>query len=121
LLKADKTVAAIDMVEQIATEETKLNHELEALIDEIIKFTAHAAHQAEQHEKFAIKLIIIATIASIVWAELFAWLLITRSITRPLRSLISSVTALRLGDLDIDAAITRLGTYRMRWSVSAKT
>ena len=90
------------MVEKIATEETKLKHELEALVDEIINFTAHAAHQAEERENFAIKLIIIATIASIVGAGLFAWLLITRSITRPLRSLISSVTALREGDLDIE-------------------
>jgi methyl-accepting chemotaxis protein len=102
---AGNSAAAMGLIETITKEEEKLEHELESLLAEITKFTTHAANQAQEHEKSAVQLLTIVSIIGFAVAILFSWLVITRSIARPLRSVINTVTALREGDLDIE--ITR--------------
>ncbi|MDA1311394.1 MAG: HAMP domain-containing protein, partial [Proteobacteria bacterium] len=102
LQSADTTTAAIKLFEKIEKEEEKLDQELKALLGEIETFTRQAALTAEEHEKFAVKLLMIVSAAAILLAVVFAWLLVSRTISRPLRDVIGSVTALQAGDLDVE-------------------
>ena len=57
---------AVESAVAIEIEEEELDHELEALLEEIEKFTEHSAVAAEEHEKFGIMLmIIVSSVAAI--------------------------------------------------------
>ncbi|MFT5487538.1 MAG: methyl-accepting chemotaxis protein [Paracoccaceae bacterium] len=105
LLNSGNTAEAIKLVDGIEVEVEKLDHELKSLLTEIETFTLNAAKTAEEHEKFAVKLLQIVAGASLLFATFFAWLLVSRTISRPLRAVIESITALQADDLDVDIAI----------------
>lgn len=104
-LKNGQLAEAVTIVEQIEVEEDKLNRELEALLTEIERFTANAAKTAEEHEKFAVKLLKIVSAVGLLLAIGFAWLLTSRSIVRPLRKVVSALDSLQQGKLDIEIEV----------------
>lgn len=104
LVKNNKLHAAFELAEIIEAEEEKLNHELEQLEEEIVKFTAKAAKQAEADEKTG--LVLIRTIAVIaITVSIILSLLIVRAISKPLATMLAAVEDLREGDGDL--------TYRL--------
>ena len=90
-----KTVA----VEKI---EDKLDHELEALLEQIELFTEEAALAAEHHEKFALKLIIWVSIGGLLIGAIVSWYLISRLVGLPLSQIMSVLTALKSGDTSVE-------------------
>ena len=103
-IKKDKLHAAFVMAEKIEQEEEKLNKELEALEEEILKFTDKAAKQAEHDEQTALVQINIVAAVSIIFSIVIS-LLIIRALSRPLATMLAAVDDLRDGDGDL--------TYRL--------
>jgi methyl-accepting chemotaxis protein len=105
LLKAGNVDAALKLAGGIEKEVEKLDHELVALLDHISKFTLHAAQEAEKLKKFAVKLMMIVSIAGFLIAALCAWLTVTRTVARPLRSVVGVLGELDAGNLDVEIAV----------------
>ena len=101
-LNTNRTSEAMKLVDKIEVEEGKLNQELEALLVELEKFTQNAAHTAEEHEKSAVQMLMIVSAAAFVLATIFAFLLVSRAISRPLRSVVDVVAELQEGNLDVE-------------------
>ncbi|MCH7889768.1 MAG: HAMP domain-containing protein, partial [Proteobacteria bacterium] len=98
LLAEGEVFEAIEAAEQVELEEEQLDHELEALLEEIEKFTQQSALTAEEHERFGMVLmVIVSAIAAIGGLALTAWL-VRRIITGPLVEVVGALTALAEGD-----------------------
>ena len=101
LLAAGKIAAALKLEAAVEAHEEKLDHEMEAVLKEIEKFTGQSAATAEEHEKFAIVLIMILTIAAFLTGGGFSWYLVRQAITRPLEKVVGAMESLTAGDADI--------------------
>lgn len=105
LIHNGKLAQATTMLPKIEAEEKDLDHGLEKLLVEVESFTAHAAKVAEEHEHFAlIVMIVLAAIALLVGMG-SAFYIITRSVTRPLAEIVTGLDALNAGDLSVDVKI----------------
>ncbi len=105
LLSNGEVDKAIEKEEAVEAEEEKLDHELEALLSEIGKFTGLSARTAEEHEQFAIKLLIGVSIASILFAFAASWFLVRRALTRPLGDVVAALEALIAGNTDVQVTV----------------
>ena len=100
LVYAGNIDEASALSEGVAKEQDKLDHELEALLHEVELFSLNAAKSAEAHEKEALLFIIIAAVVSTLVGVVVAWLIATRTISRPIKSVTKSMQSLADGDLD---------------------
>ena len=96
---------ALEMAEKVETEEEKIDHELEALLEEIEKFTQDATLQAEHDEKSALRLLVIIAIISMVIGVGQAFLII-RNLVNSIRSATESAEVIASGDLTKDIVST---------------
>lgn len=99
LINAGRVSEAGDKAERIQREQKELNHELEELLVEIESFTLNAALTAEEHEKFAVKLMIGISIASALLGFGFSSLVMRRSVAQPLSSVVTALNRLAEGDM----------------------
>jgi methyl-accepting chemotaxis protein len=104
-LKNGQLAQAVRIVETIESEEQKLNAELTSLLTQIAGFTSAATKTAEELEKFAVWLMKIVAGISLLSATIFAWLIVSRAISRPLREVVSNVDSLQQGDLDVEIKV----------------
>ncbi|MHA1546319.1 MAG: MCP four helix bundle domain-containing protein [Alphaproteobacteria bacterium] len=102
LVNAGEIEQALTLLPKIEAEETDLDQGLEKLLAELEEFTAEAALTAEEHEKFALLLMLIITGIALVTGSGFAYVLIKKSITRPLDEVVTGINALTSGDLSMD-------------------
>ena len=102
LILAGDMEAALKLSVAIEAEEEQLDHELEALLTEIAKFTAKAAKAAEEHEQFAMWLLSIISLAGLLIASTLAFFVVKRSIQRPLREVVGALEALIAGDTSVE-------------------
>ncbi len=100
LLAEGKIAAAIKLEDAVEAHEEKLDHQLGAVLKEIETFTSHSAEAAEEHEKFAIVLILILTIAALFSGGGLSWYLVRNNITRPLEKVVAAMGNLAVGDTD---------------------
>lgn len=105
LLGAGRADAALSLVPKIVEEEKKLNHSVEALLKQIEEFTIAAARTAEEHEKLAIKLLTIISIAALIGTLGIALFFVKYSISRPLSEIVSALTALKEGDFSVEVVV----------------
>lgn len=105
MVKAGQMGKAHKLIGEIEKNEEKLIHELEGLLFEIEKFTATAAKTAEAHEKFAEKLLIGVAGAGLAISLFLAFFITRFTITRPLRAVVSAVTELQAGNLDVEVSV----------------
>lgn len=105
MVKAGQMDKAHKLIGKIEKSEKELIHELEAILFEIEKFTAKAAKKAEDHEKAAEKLMIIAAAAGLVLSLLLSFLMTRYAIVRPLKAVVTAVTELKAGNLDADLTV----------------
>lgn len=105
VLNNGRTEEALKMVEKVEVEQKNLVHELEGLLAEIEKFTKSAAQTAEAHEHFAEQLIMIVSIVGLLLASILAFVIVSRSIARPLRNVVDVVGELQEGNLDVDIKV----------------
>ena len=105
LLSNGEVEKVIEKEQAVEAEVEKLDHELEALLSEIGKFTAKSARTAESHEKFAITLLIGISIAAILLASAASWFLVRRALTRPLGEVVTALDALIAGNTDVQVTV----------------
>ncbi len=92
---------AIALIHGLEEEEAKLNHELETLLNEIERFTLLAARTAEEHEKMAIKqLIVISIVSALLGFGLSVWFS-RKSVSRPLSQVVTALDRLAEGDTSV--------------------
>ncbi len=102
LLIAGNVSVAHGLAEKIEVEEEQLDHELEALVEELEKFTLEAARTAEEHEKTAVLQMSIISIVGLLVALALALFIIRRSIARPLSEVVTALEALTAGDFSVE-------------------
>jgi methyl-accepting chemotaxis protein len=102
LITAGNMTQARPLSLEIEKEEATLNHDLEALLVEIEKFTEKSAVKALHHEQFAVQLVTISAIAGVLIALISAWMLVKFTIARPLQSVLSAIRSLQADELDIE-------------------
>ncbi|WP_085909437.1 methyl-accepting chemotaxis protein [Kiloniella majae] len=98
LLEAGENKKAIVLEENFEKEAEQLVHELEELLFEVEQFTAQAALTAEQHEIFALRILIILTIVVLILASLISYVLVRKNITSPLGKVVAAIENLLAGD-----------------------
>ena len=99
-----------ERIAKVEHEGDALDHELEELSHELIRYTKQAALKAEHDEIAAQRQIAIVLGLSLVFATVIAWML-TRGITRPMRQVVTALGALGKGDTSIQ--VTPLGRDEM--------
>ncbi len=105
LLASGRIEEAISQEEKVSEEGAALDKKLEAALARIEGFTLQAARTAEQHEKFAIVLIAVVAVASVLIGAVVAWLLTQMSIVRPLREVIGHLDELTEGNVDVEIVV----------------
>ncbi|WP_193367743.1 methyl-accepting chemotaxis protein [Pelagibius marinus] len=93
-----RSYEALELVRGVEEEEENLNHELEALLEEIETFTEAAVMAAEEHEKAAIwQMGVVSLVSAVLGFALAAWF--TRvGVARPLAQVVSALNRLAAGD-----------------------
>jgi len=104
-ISENKIDQALTEIPKIAKEEKQLNHTVEELLLKVEGFTKAAAYKAEAHEKLAIKLLTIISIIAFIGTLGGALLVVKRSISRPLSEIVSALTALKEGDLNVEVEV----------------
>ncbi len=102
LFAAGKVVEGIQLGNKVDAEAEKLDHELEALAEEISPFTAQAAVTAEEHEKAALLWLVITSAVTVLLVSVVAWFVIARFLTGPLKDVVSAISALTSGQTDVE-------------------
>jgi len=104
-VKAGEFGKAMALLPTIKKEEDELNHALEQMLYKVEGFTEHAAKVAEEHEKFALKVLIALSIGAIVAGLLFSWLLVRRAIVGPLSEIVAGLAALSSDDMSVELKV----------------
>lgn len=95
-------VALLPTIEQEANE---LNHSLETMLLKVEDFTAQAALTAEDHEKTALKLLAVLSVAAMVLGIGLSLFFVQRNIKRPLAEVIAGLDALAAEDFSVDVKV----------------
>ena len=108
-LRNGQLAEAREAEEKIVVEEDKLNHELEALLSEVEKFTQEAAETVSKHEASSvITLSVISLVALLVGGV--AGFLAARSITSPMNAMRAAAIDLDQGEGDLTQRLPDFGT-----------
>ncbi len=100
--KVDDTLAMLPKIEEF---QEGLEKRLEDTLVGMAEFTVRAAENAEQYEKFAVVMMLATAAIALITGIGAAYLLITRSITRPLNEVVAGINALTSGDLSLDVEV----------------
>jgi methyl-accepting chemotaxis protein len=100
-LKAGALYEADDLAKVIHAEEEKLEHEVEALINELNGFTQASANLALAHEKQAERIIMMAGVAGVL-AMMAVGFVITRLTAGPLGDMLKKVETMASGDTNVE-------------------
>ncbi len=92
-------------VTEIEIEQEKLDHEIEALLSEVEKFTAHSMEKALKDEEEGKKLIMALSFGIMIASSILAYLL-GRSISKPVGDLTEAMKQLAAGNLDVETPIS---------------
>lgn len=104
LLDKGDVSAALDIAANIEKKKEKSDHELEALLQEVDKFTADTTSQAEHDEQAAFKLLAIIALTAVVVGTLMSYMII-RSVSRGLQNGISVAEIIASGDLSQEVSV----------------
>ena len=109
LLGRGDIYGALTLVERIEVEEEALDSALEALLEEIINFTAASALAAEHHEQFALKALIILSVVATLAGGLLSFFFVRNFISKPIKSLTVVVMELAGGNHEAEVPCTTRG------------
>ncbi len=114
---ADKSLELFKLVEQGGAEQTLAKlPEIEGFGKDIEKFTKSilsatnqftidSVEDAEKADNLAVKLMMILSVITLISGTLISYLLVTKSITRPLNEIVSGLDALNNNDMSVDVKI----------------
>ncbi len=100
--RLDQAFLALPKIEAI---EDNLDRQLVKLLTEVETFTSKAALTAEKDEKFAIQLMTILSMISLLAGTAVSYFLVTKSITRPLDEIVTGLDALNRNDMSVDVKV----------------
>lgn len=98
-----KSPVSTSQIKDLEKSQTNITHHLETLITDIEKMTEHALTTVEQDEASALKWMIIISSFSVAVAVIFG-VMVTRSITTPLKYALQVTNTLASGDLTVKIA-----------------
>ncbi len=98
LMVEGEITEAIEGAEAIEIEEEELDKELEDLLLEIEKFTVESLKTAEEHEVFALILMIIISAAGAIIGFGIAFAVVRFNVVRPLNEMVKTIDTLAAGD-----------------------
>ncbi len=104
-MEAYETGQAMTLVPKIEGEIEQLDHELAAMLEEIESFTERAVVATVEHEQLALRIMVILSLIAIAAGMLAAFLIVRRSISRPLREIVTGLDALTSGDTDVEVKV----------------
>ncbi len=105
LISAGNLSLAIQSLPKIEAEEKDLYQGLGKILLEVEKFTAHAATMAEQHEVFALKLLMVISALALLTGSVVTFYLVRATISRPLSEIVTGLEALNNGDMSVDVKV----------------
>lgn len=105
--EAGDYATALKLLPTILKEETELNHALEEMLLNVENFTTDAARKAEEHEKSALKLIAVMSVAAILIGLFFSWYLVRHTISQPLSNIVHALNALSKNDFSVEVDVNR--------------
>lgn len=106
-LRSGNLVAARSLLPRIDAEERRLDKGLVQILLEVEEFTSKAADTAEQHEKTALKMLLVVTGIALLVGAGTSFVLVNRTIARPLREVVGGLEALNSGDMSVDVQVVR--------------
>ena len=86
-------------------EEEYLTKALEEMLFKVEGFTEHAAKIAEEHEKFALKVLVILSLVATGAGIILSWFLVRKTIITPLSEVINGLNALAEDDMSVDVKV----------------
>ncbi len=105
LITGDKLSLAMQSLPKIEIEEQNLYQGLGKILIEVEKFTAHAAVMAEQHEIYALKLLMVISALALLTGSVISFYLVRSTISRPLSEIVNGLDALNKGDMTVDVKV----------------
>ncbi len=90
-----------EIATKVEAQEDRIDHELEAILVEIEKFTLASMQTAAEHEKSAVTIIAITGTVAVVLGLLTA-IFLARGITKPVTGMVTAMTELSSGQLEIE-------------------
>ena len=91
---------ALQLANKVEHEEEKISHELHALLTELEKFTAHAAHVAASDEKAAVNILLSVSAVAILFG-IYLSFIIAKSMNMGLSAAIRTAETIATGDLTV--------------------
>ncbi|WP_020591356.1 methyl-accepting chemotaxis protein [Kiloniella laminariae] len=105
LIETSRIKEAIEAEEKFEQQTGALTHELEELLFEVGKFTTKAALKTEQHEIFALRVLIILSISIFIFTTFASVVLVKKTISTPLKSIVLALEKLLAGDTDSEIEV----------------
>ena len=105
LLSQGEMDEARGLAEEVEAEEEQLDHELEALLEEISAFTKQSAVTAEEHERSALTMMIALSVIATVVGFALTNFVSQRMVARPLARVIAALNALAGGDTTVEVEV----------------
>ncbi|MBN9671674.1 methyl-accepting chemotaxis protein [Roseibium aggregatum] len=102
LIASNDLETASRMLAQLEEEQSRLDHELIALLDEIEGFTQNAARAAEQHEREAFRQILTISVITLLLCGVCAVLFTRFLISKPLNQVTNGLLELAKGNTDVE-------------------
>lgn len=106
LLTSGEIENGISLGEQVDEEAEHLDQEIEKLLKDVAAFTAQSAVVAEQHEKSALRWLIIVSISVVATIVPLTVFIVQVSLPKPLRQVLSNIDRLASDQLDDPIAVT---------------
>jgi len=105
LIEAGELEKAMILAEEIEAEEDALDHELEALLEEIEVFTRHAAEAAAAHGASALIMLVALGCVALLVGILGSIMVVRKTISRPLTEVVGALDALGEGDTSAEVTV----------------
>jgi len=94
--------AKILKIEEIAE---NMELQIEKILFEVEKLTSNTVTKTVDDEKFAIKLMMVLAVLALIVGTIISYLLVTKSITRPLNEIVNGLDALNNNDMTVDVTV----------------
>ncbi len=100
--QVEQALAKLPKVEAIGVDFDK---QAEKIILEVGELTQSSVATTVSNEKFAIKAMIVLTVLALIAGTLISYLLVTKSITRPLNDIVTGLDALNRNDMTVEVKV----------------
>lgn len=107
LLEAGDVIAGVELGRLVDAEADKLDHEIEALLQNVSQFTAQSALTAEHHEQAALRWLAIISVVTVLTVTPAVIFIVQVSVPKPLREVLANIDRLAAGELAEEIPVTR--------------